>query len=153
MILSPFSTQYGKPSKADIKQYEELIGMTLPDDYRNLLLKHNGGSVEESERTVQQVGEEVSIDVLYGFNIMPQLNLVERFQALESELPELSFPIGRDPGGNPFLMDMADASQPGAVYYWDIHRMLKKRTKKAVAYQLTKSFAEFITDMTVSKEK
>lgn len=149
--FTPFAKEYGKATKAALDAFEVKIGMALPDEYRKFVLKHNGGSFDGAIIKVVQRDEEVTLDVLCGVGIIPQLDLTACHDRLAPDLPEQSFVIGHDPGGNPFLMDLSRADEPGAVYYWDIHHMLNKRTRKAVAYQLTKSFGAFLAGLPVKR--
>ena len=144
MTFTPFVKEYGKTTKKALDAFEFTTGMALPQGYRNFLLKHNGGVFEEAIMMVPQVGEEVSLDVFNGLGLMTQLDVASHYESLKAHLPEQTIPIGRDPGGNPFLIDLSQDDEPGAVFYWDIHRMLNKKTRKAIAYQLTKSFDDFL---------
>ena len=147
MTFIPFLKEYGKTTKAAIDKFEASVGMVLPIGYRKFLLKHNGGVFEEANMIVPQVGEEVSFEVFNGLGLMTQLDVASHYESLKAHLPEQTIPIGRDPGGNPFLIDLSRDDEPGSVYYWDIHRMLNKKTRKAIAYQLTKSFDDFLASL------
>ncbi len=55
-----------KVGKRRLKQFETDTGLTLPDDYRGFLLKHNGGAPVECRFEIPDLREDAQVESFYG---------------------------------------------------------------------------------------
>lgn len=127
-----------------VAQFESLIGTALPDDYRAFLLQVNGGRVagHREKRGGQAIvpidwegkqpaeSDETAVvryllvvedwTDIYEANRSDALTVFGAYRTFVTEqraLPPGLIPIGRDPGGSLFLLDVA-GPRLGAVLFW-----------------------------------
>jgi SMI1/KNR4 family protein SUKH-1 len=127
-----------------LAKFESMIGVRLPGDYREFLLEVNGGrptgrgvdegknskvTVDWAGREPQEAAEQVRVNYLLVVEDWSNIYEDRRNEALtvfgsyqifvadERALPEGLIPIGKDPGGSLFLLDV-DGRQRGAVSFW-----------------------------------
>ena len=130
-------------SPAMVEQFESLANVRLPDDYRSFLLEVNGGkpvaskeqtgryavvAVEWNGREPQESDDTAIIRYLYKLEDWAGLFEDDRSEALtlpwayrtyvleNRSVPVGFVPIGHDPGGSLFLLDVS--GQPGSVLFW-----------------------------------
>ena len=62
---------FGKTVENDIKSLEKVLNIKFPNDYKDFLLKTNGGSIPNdntNEIVLKNIGKIINIDILYGVN-------------------------------------------------------------------------------------
>lgn len=62
---------FGKTDENDIKSLEKVLNIRFPNDYKDFLLKTNGGSIPNdntNEIVLKNIGKIINIDILYGVN-------------------------------------------------------------------------------------
>lgn len=133
-----------------IEDFEKNRGIVLPDDYKNFLLKYNGGTpkVKYSTFLVKELNENMILDRLYGLNLEKRgLNL--EFMNNEFGDEELSdvIIIGSDPGSG--LIVLVNYEGMKGVYYWDDQLNFEQSTEDDNMYKVADSFDEFITNLKV----
>lgn len=106
-----------------IKEYEELIQMELPQDYREFLLNTNGGCFEDELHTfwVEELKENIGIDVLFGFNQERSLSLSTWYNEYREDLK--------------------------GIFLWDHCLELEQSTEEDCLYRIADSFEEFLSKM------
>lgn len=113
--------QYPHPptTEAALQAYEKQLGFQFPSDYRNFLLKYNGGGrpahaifdyKQPSGKT-----ERSMVDVFFGLDIdeIDDINVQQDFQ----NQPDYLFLIGRDLGG--LLCIGIRGDHHGKIYVWE----------------------------------
>lgn len=126
--------------KHAISLVEDQVGYEFPEDYREFLLKYNGGLADEGVFDIPGRGQ--SSVIFFGINTKKShSDLVLNFNDYRFRLPEKSIPIGFDPGGNLICLVLIDGEWK--VYFWD-HE--KENDPPAVCNMvlLNESFSEFI---------
>ena len=87
----------------EIAKFESLINAKLPEDYKQFLLKYNGGHpVYDGYKLVKPINEktnEAGIDWFYALYDGDVCNISKQFYRSREELPEEVIPIGSDSGG------------------------------------------------------
>lgn len=89
-------------TEADIRRFEEEVGVKLPQDYLECLLKNNGGVPRPADFKHKALGEDV-VNCVTGFfplRAKPgRRDLREAWREARQELPQGFLPFGRDLGG------------------------------------------------------
>src|SRR4051812_40221582 len=89
-------------SDKDLVEVEQQLRISLPLDYREFLLTHNGGRPEPNEFTMRENTRDAEgiLEWLYGIHDDETYNLVDVASMLKDRMPPEMLPIGLDPGGN-----------------------------------------------------
>jgi hypothetical protein len=112
------SKTFPATSDAAVAEFEQEIGIQLPEDYRRFLLTYNGGEPVDGEFQVPGWGFSV-VHVFYGLGTgFDAYNLDWSRVRFEEVFPDSITPIARDPGG--CLVCLGVQGRPrGKVYFWD----------------------------------
>lgn len=141
MIIEAF----GNNSMSRLNQLEADYGISLPKEYRDFLVKTNGGIAPRDGRatiTVAQADEEIDIEVFFGLDVEECFSIDYWMQQYGEELPQGSLIIGNDTiKGFIILMETENGYQ---VVYWDDEHNLKASDDDSNAYLLADSFEEFL---------
>ncbi|UHQ19269.1 SMI1/KNR4 family protein [Lysobacter sp. KIS68-7] len=135
---------FGSATRELVDGFEQRIGFSLPDDYKEFLHLHNGGSAKRGYPTfiLEALGEEVPLDVLYGLGVDEALDLRGWFDEYEKELMPGSIIIGSGAcGGMVTLVDNADLK---GVYFWDHAFAFPPSDEEGNTYYVAESFQAFI---------
>jgi hypothetical protein len=101
-------------------ELERVLGIRMPDDYREFLLRFNGGQPLADVVDVEGAAA-MPTDVQVFFGIGRSI-LTSRLdwnrEAFADRLDHTMLPIGRDSGGSLFCL-ILQGSNRGAVVYWD----------------------------------
>jgi hypothetical protein len=137
MTIEPHP-EHRDATEVDVSHFEMGIAARLPDDYREFLIRHNGGYPEPS-------GFRGGNDVLNFFFGLWQKHADLNYETLAHRgfIPEGLIPIACDPGGNLVLLEIARPHR-GRVWFWD-HEQSGERDK-AVSL-LANSFTEFVASL------
>ncbi|MGV3599375.1 MAG: SMI1/KNR4 family protein [Bacteroidota bacterium] len=104
-------------SPKDIDDFETNFNISLPPNYKKLLLKFNGGV--PSDRILISNDEEVSVGGFYSIkygNILLE-DAIKNFQISQQLIPSDCIPIGYDGFGNPYCISTNDEDY-GKIYCW-----------------------------------
>lgn len=109
------SNPYGPINSADIVEFEETNEVSLPEDYKEFLLQHNGGRPEAN------VLADAGTDVQWLFGMVEEPAWASLFHALdtyEGRIPAWYMPIGTDSGGNLFIMSLYEENKGVIALWW-----------------------------------
>src|SRR5262245_47408000 len=110
---------FGAVTPEGITQFEKKYGIDLPADYRNFLLRCNGGSPQpESFHVPDWHGGETAVNFFYGIHDGKHYNLGKSFENTRTILAPGFMAIGCDPGGDLILLGFKGEHR-GQVYFWD----------------------------------
>lgn len=121
-------------NEADVSHFEMSIAAQLPDDYREFLLRYNGGYPSPNGF---RGGDEV-LEHFFGL-WQKRADLNYELLAHRGFIPEGMIPIASDPFGNAILLEVSRPNR-GRIWFWDHER--SDQPEKAVSL-LAKSFTEF----------
>src|SRR5699024_9944271 len=108
---------YDKLSKSDIEDFENANNVKLTNDYKEYLLKWNGGKPRPGNVfKIDGHGESV-LNVFNGIGDMYD-NLSDIIDIYEFRLPEGFIPIADDPGGNAILLGTIPPYYDH-IYFWN----------------------------------
>lgn len=139
---------FGGASIEAIKNFEESMGVSLPNDYKQFLSKYNGGTskVRYSTFKVEELNENIPLDVLYGLDVeKKQLELHNvNNEYIDDMLPNCII-IGDDPGAGLIVL-INDANTEG-VYYWDHSFHFEQSSEEENIYKVADSFQAFVENL------
>lgn len=120
-------------TQRDVAAFEKIIGATLPADYRQFLLEHNGGRPQRTDAqhedaafSVQWQGQpwaesrrEALLHGFYSLNDKSALawRIAEEGFIRQRRIPADLIPIGVDVAANQILLGLTGARR-GQVFYW-----------------------------------
>ena len=136
--------EYGSLKIKELENFENENSIRLPEDYRNFLIKLNGGTPIKPYLT------QVETDINTFFGIVDEPDWFSLFDAItdyEGRIPEYTMPIADDSFGNLFIIGFGEKNY-GQVAFWD-HE--KESEEKDGGYDyfdnitiLANSFVEFV---------
>lgn len=111
----------GGPTTTDVELLERLLGTSLPADYRQFLIRTNGGRPEPSAFSFDQYGQlqESLVDWFFTLDSSEKdYQIPKEFEVYTGRIPARLLPIACDPFGNLVLLDLG-AKSASAIYFWD----------------------------------
>lgn len=133
----------------EIEKFEELIQAKLPEDYKQFLLKHNGGHpIMDCYKLIEPINErnkEAGIDWFFALYDGDVSNIIKKFNNYKDELPDTLLPIAYDSGGVTCLGIKGE--DYGKVYYWTTNYSIWKKEDLDYLYLASNSFKEFINGL------
>lgn len=99
-----------------IKKVERTYSIEFPKDYRECVLKYNGGHPEPKIFSYKNGGEGV-FDHLLSFTSEP--NIVVVFEFIRDSVPEGIFPFATDPFGNQLCFDFRRNKNSPSIVFFD----------------------------------
>lgn len=136
---------FGGASLETINNFEKSIGFLLPNDYKQFLMKYNGGTarIRYSTFKVKELNENIPLDVLYGIGIeKKQLDLQEVNDEYIDDILANCIIIGDDPGAGMIVLINDDDFQ--GIYYWDHSFYFSQSSDEKNIYKIADSFKDFI---------
>lgn len=111
-------------TKIDIDSVEQKLEVVFPDDFKEEVEQHNGGSPEftiyDTETTKERIAE-----YLLSFNQNDQENILDTYISLKDRLPKAFIPIMTDPFGNYICYDFSNKNNP-KVFFWNHEDFIKE---------------------------
>ena len=136
---------FGKIAKEDIVEIEKKFDVVLPSDYKQFLLKYNGGAVainELKEIHLDDINESINIDVLYGIHTGSKASDIEYWtNEYADDLFEKTVIIG-DSLQHGFIVLICDGSNDG-IYYYDDSYCFDSSNDDSNVYLIANTFDEF----------
>jgi hypothetical protein len=137
-------------SESDIARFESQLGYKLPLDYREFLLRYNGGDpvvgVVNGRDDDPDVPYQSGDAVRYFFKLPTAAGDVDEYERLlppaeiPSELPRDVLPIAEDSGGNLFILELGKGA--GRIRFWDHESFDEPLEQHRI---LADSFGDFLT--------
>jgi hypothetical protein len=109
------SNKFGQIEIKDIAQFETHNNISLPQDYKDFLLRHNGG------RPKPNIVPSIKSDVqwIYGMVDEPYYaSISQHIDMFHKRIPSWYFPIANDSGGNLYLMSLYQENH-GLIAFWN----------------------------------
>ena len=134
----------------DLKRVENLLGDLLPQDYKDHLLKYNGGRCTPNTFIFEENGEVTESDIdwflaIYEGEYDNLENYIKTSKMDEERLPKEFIPIAHDSGGN--LICIHNVNEK--VYFFDHEReeSYKDLNLEGKEYLIANSFSEFLENV------
>jgi hypothetical protein len=107
-----------KITQNELSNFEVSYNLRLPNDYKEFLIKHNGGS--PNKIFFRKNNADLVVDIF--LSLSKEEYSIEKYYANmvieDKELPEKILPIGIDAFGNIICISCRDEDF-GKVYFWD----------------------------------
>ena len=118
MVQFENSNKYGSVTEQRVSEFEREIGYTLPSDYRDYLLLHNGGTPSPYHFDFGD-GDGSLVNNMNGLHDGPSYSRLDHARnSYRGRIPDHLLPIGYDPGGNEVCLGLCGEHR-GRVYFWD----------------------------------
>ncbi|MBX2926822.1 MAG: SMI1/KNR4 family protein [Saprospiraceae bacterium] len=129
-------------SEKSLKEYERRLPLKIPNQYRDFMLKINGGMPTLGFFKIidGNWSEEISVERFLGKNSNVYFDIAYNIQLNKSILPRGFFPIALV-GGSSLVCIQTRGNEKGKVYFWDSQEIDGKLNK---TYFIANSFNEFI---------
>lgn len=115
------SERFPLPSEEDVAALEKKLEITLPEDYREFLLRLNGGFFEDPSIEPTEKGcPQESLDALWGIGAShesAELGDLGDIELFDDNFPPKILPIGDTPLGSLILLDTAPGDEKGMIYF------------------------------------
>lgn len=132
-------------SPEDIRRIESLTGISIPDEYRAFLLKHNGGRPIPNTFPIEGLENNPFGDIQVFFGIddpVESCNVYWNYEVHKGRIPSNLLPIACDDGGDLICVSLF-GEDAGALLFWDRHTEPRQPSYENV-YRIAASFSEFI---------
>jgi hypothetical protein len=139
---------------SQIEAVEKFVGLSFPKEYKEHLLRYNGGRCSPSVFNFVENGEETSSAVDWFFSIYDGEydNLVDYINIYKKDkerLPVRMLPIAHDSGGNLVCISCSGADE-GKVFFWDHEKEDLPgilNDEYANMYLVANSFTQFLNEL------
>ena len=108
-------------SLKEIKKFEQLIDAKLPEDYKNFLLKYNGGHPTYNSYELIESLPDTNSDGINWFRPLGKeyrMNLERDYNVFLNRIPYQMISIADAPCGNRICLGIKEPYY-GKVYFWD----------------------------------
>lgn len=141
---------------SQIKDVENYAKLTFPEEYKNHLLKYNGGRCLPNIFSFHQNGKRTNSSVdwflaIYNGEYDNLKNYIDIFKIEEKRLPYHILPIAHDPGGN-LICISCEGEDFGYIYIWDHEEEIDYSTSTYNSnylnlYFVANSITEFLNEL------
>jgi SMI1-KNR4 cell-wall len=111
---------YKSITNNDILNAESQMGKSFPEQYKNFLLRNNGGRPEFQK--FSGLGEDDGffgiLSWFFGLHPDDPNDLIANIERFSDRIPNNMIPIASDPGGNLVVLSV-EGKDKGKVYFWD----------------------------------
>ncbi len=132
------------PSRDELAQFEVAHGLELPGDYRDFILKVNGGMPFPNLCLWPENGDFVA--VVYGLNYTDEWMTLGRAISEFDSVSSGYLPVAVSNGGNYFLLRLSH-SESGGIHFWDHELEDVDPITFNHLIQVAPSFSDFINDL------
>jgi hypothetical protein len=143
---------HGATSREEIAQFEARCNVSFPTEYKEFLLKSNGGTPTLNEFAIPGFhGQESALNYFYGVHDGPKLTRLDwACEVHKDRIPPDLFSIATDAFGNEVCLGWK-GKRRGKVYFWDHEDELDEngrgRTDYANVYLVANSLGEFLDNL------
>ncbi|KTD85742.1 SMI1/KNR4 family protein [Paenibacillus etheri] len=135
-------------TESRLQDFERIIRVKLPQQYREFLLKNNGGYLRPYYFTISKEQGNGMVNIFYGIGEMYG-NLNKKIDIFDDIMDIGFIPIADDPGGNQICLGLTEKPF-GNIYFW-IHDEDPEDMNNM--YFFTKDFEEFLEKLYDETEK
>lgn len=142
-------------NEQDLANFETSIGYQLPKDYRDFLLRHNGGRPMPNYWCAKarwqdafgylsaQYGQQIELITLYSLDDGPVNGIPTVLESMRGDIPANAIPIGDS--SSPIFLLILNGQYAGSIFLWLTDTLPDQdQTKIACLGLVAKSFSEFL---------
>ncbi len=107
--------EFGMLTEIELRDFEMVNNIRLPNDYREFLLEFNGGTPSPNRN---ETPDTIVTYILGMHNGNYYASLYKHIDMFKSRLPVSTLPIATDAFGNLFIMSLHPEGC-GHIYFWD----------------------------------
>lgn len=129
----------------DIRALEKNMAVSLPEDYKAFLKRHNGGCPDPTYFPIHGFENNPIGTIQVFFRIdgpIKSSNLDWNYRTFLGRIPENLFPIACEDGGSLICLSLSGPDK-GAVYYWDYYGEAQPPSYDNV-YLIAETFQKFL---------
>lgn len=142
-IIEP--NPYGPLVIEELLAFESKLGVSLPEDYRNYLIKYNGAKFENDVFLINEVEGESRIHHIGGVIQEPSYaSLLVNYDVFNIDLKNKYLAIADDAFGNQIVLKLVEPNM-GGIYFWD-HEVPFNKVEK-ILIKVGNSFTEYINSL------
>jgi cell wall assembly regulator SMI1 len=134
-----------------IAQAERQLGVSLPSDYRDFLLAHNGGHPRPNVFPLfgNKSGDQAMLEWFFGIHSGENYNLMDEASYFRDRVPRNLLPIAADPGGNLICLSVSGPDR-GIIYFWAHEEEVEEGEMPGFdnVYFVAGSFSDLINNLT-----
>lgn len=131
-----------RTNKKSVEEFETKVKKKLDDEYKNFLIRYNGGEIEPNVFKISEEEGESAVNIIYGLNVEEEYDELSKiFDKLEGVIPENFLSIADDPGGNQICLGVS-GEYVGKIYLW-IHDSVNENEMNNMFF-LNDSFNSFL---------
>lgn len=132
----------------ELEKTESRLGFKFPIDYKDFLLKHNGGTPKPNtfifiEKSIQSNSLVDFFHAIYDAGSDGNLELDYNYFRSSSRIPPNIVPIAGDPFGNFICLSVA-GNDKGKMYFWD-HESEPQNSSYENLSLIADSFTKFLS--------
>ena len=139
------SNRFGALTSEQLSAFELRHGLSLPEDYRQFMIAHNGGVPIPDAIDFLHGRKKNTSNVRILYSIIPGddwASLDKTMQAYKGRIISEGVPVGEDSGGNQYVL-VCSGGKCGQVYFWDHENEPNKPGYRNMSY-IAASFGEFL---------
>lgn len=125
----------------ELKEFETLVGYTLPQDYKEFMLEHNGGSIENLKHISYPTGDQ-GLSRLFSIKYDNGYTMEKVFLKNTGRLPNGYLSIGATNYGGEIIISLNNDETYGNTKEW---------ISEEYNCDLSPSFTQLLNDMTEIK--
>lgn len=153
--MATFSQTESKLDLFQIEEIENYAELGFPGEYKDHLLKHNGGQCTPSVFSFDEKGKvtDSSVDwflAIYDGEYDNLKDYIKTYKIEDKRLPSHILPIAHDSGGN-LICISCDNDDAGSIYFWDheneVDYSVAGDEDYSNLYLIAKSLDEFIDEL------
>jgi cell wall assembly regulator SMI1 len=121
MNYLPLLQNSNPPASAqDLAEVEAVLGGRLPEPYKAFLAQSDGGEFKVAGVRIEAQNDVTVLDRVLSVHGNATSGIRQQYEMRREmdRIPQLCCPIGRDPGGNLFILSLEPKTY-GKVYFWD----------------------------------
>ena len=143
--------KFGGEISNKIEEYESIVSMKLPDDYKQFLVNTNVGQFVNEIHTfwVEELKQDIGMDVLFGFDNLRSLCLTNWYEEYIEDLPENTIIIGNSINAGLILLIWQDDWK--GIFLWDHCLDLEQSTEEDCLYRIANAFNLFYASLKIMK--
>lgn len=137
----------------DLKQFETMFNVCMPEKIKNHYLKFNGGYPEKTVFFSKESNEKYIVNYFFSIGVNEGMTIEKTYPLLRDRriFPMWLVPFADEDGGNLFAYSLRKGEE-GAIYYYDHEFEFGENPEDHVVY-LSKDIDDFLNSLEFEDEE